>query len=137
MDWATGIQTFGISGLVQVAVLACAYYYIFLFFRGTRGAQVLVGLALCVVILIGLTNLFSLDVLGWILRRFTVVLGVAQFNFLTGAPGRLETPVRYGFVRTGCRRGRVFSCGLPRRPGKSRPCRARNAHPDGFSLPEN
>jgi len=65
-----GIQSFGISGFVQVAVLAFVFYYVFLFFRGTRGAQVLVGLVLLLVILIGLTQVFNLDALTWMLRRF-------------------------------------------------------------------
>lgn len=62
---------------MQVAVLACAYYYIFLFFRGTRGAQVVVGLVLLLAILIGLTQVFSLDALNWILRRASFFLGAA------------------------------------------------------------
>jgi len=71
------IQSFGVNGLVQVIILWVVFYYIFLFFRGTRGAQVLVGLALLLFMLIGLTQIFSLDTLTWILRRFSVVLGVA------------------------------------------------------------
>lgn len=63
--------------LLQVIVLAAAYYYVFLFFRGTRGAQVLVGFVLVLVFLIGLTQLFDLEVLNWILRNFFVFLGVA------------------------------------------------------------
>ena len=66
-----------ISVVVQVAVLACGYYYIFLFFRGTRGAQVLVGLTVVIAVLIGLTNVFSLDALNWILGRFSVYLAIA------------------------------------------------------------
>ncbi|MBM4142888.1 MAG: TIGR00159 family protein [Lentisphaerae bacterium] len=62
---------------VQVAVLACAFYYVFVFFRGTRGAQVLVGLVLSVVLMIGLTHVFDLDALNWILRQFSVFLVVA------------------------------------------------------------
>jgi len=38
---------------------------------------VLVGLALLLVVLIGLTQIFSLDALNWILRRFSVYLAVA------------------------------------------------------------
>jgi len=63
--------------LLQVIVLAAAFYYVFLFFRGTRGAQVLVGFVLVLVFLIGLTQLFDLEVLNWILRNFFVFLGVA------------------------------------------------------------
>lgn len=71
------LAAFGLSGLLQVAVLACAYYYIFLFTRGTRGAQILAGLMVIVFALMALTQAFNLDVLGWILRRFTVFLGIA------------------------------------------------------------
>jgi diadenylate cyclase len=58
-------------------VLAVAYYYVFLFFRGTRGAQVVVGLVILVAVLIGLTQLFNLDALNWILQRLSVFLGAA------------------------------------------------------------
>jgi diadenylate cyclase len=63
--------------LVQVAVLGLAYYYIFAFLRGTRGAQVLVGLVMALVVLLGVTYLFKLDTLNWILRQFSVFLGMA------------------------------------------------------------
>lgn len=71
------IQSIGPGGLFQILVLAAGYYYIFLFLRGTRGAQVLVGLAFLLAILIGLTQLFSLDALNWILRRISVFFGLA------------------------------------------------------------
>jgi diadenylate cyclase len=66
-----------LSALVQILFLTCVYYYIFLFFRGTRGAQVLIGFVLVLAILIGLTQIFSLDALNWILSRFSVFLGIA------------------------------------------------------------
>jgi len=66
-----------ISTLIQVSVLACVFYYIFLFFRGTRGAQVLAGLGFFLAILIVLTQIFNLDALNWILRNLSVFLGVA------------------------------------------------------------
>jgi len=62
---------------IQIAVLAVVYYYIMLFFRGTRGAQVLVGLGLLLAVMIGLTQILSLDALNWLLRRFSVYLAVA------------------------------------------------------------
>ena len=71
------IQSFGIDGLVQVAVLWLGFYYLFIFFRGTRGAQVLAGLALLLAILIGLTQLFRLDALNWLLRNLSVYIAVA------------------------------------------------------------
>jgi diadenylate cyclase len=66
-----------LSAVVQVLVLACAFYYVFVFFSGTRGAQVLVGFGLVLAALIGLTQIFNLDALNWILRRVLLFLGVA------------------------------------------------------------
>ena len=65
------------STMIQIAVLAGVFYYIFLFFRGTRGAQVLVGLGFLLAILIGLTQLLNLDALSWMLRNLSVFFGVA------------------------------------------------------------
>ena len=65
------------SIILQIAVLAIVYCYIFLFFRGTRGAQVLVGLGLLLAVLIGVTQIFDLSALNWLLRRFSVYLAVA------------------------------------------------------------
>jgi len=65
------------SMIFQILVLAFAFYYIFIFFRGTRGAQVLVGLVVVMVVLIGLTQVFNFDALNYILRRFTVYLSIA------------------------------------------------------------
>jgi diadenylate cyclase len=63
--------------LVQVAVLSCGFYLVFLFVRGTRGAQVLLGLAVLILTLIGLARVFSLDELNWLLSRFSVYLTLA------------------------------------------------------------
>lgn len=68
---------FALNDLVQVIALWIVFYYIFLFFKGTRGAQVLVGLILSLLTLLLLTRWFNLDVLTWILQRFYVALGVA------------------------------------------------------------
>ncbi|MDA0577862.1 MAG: diadenylate cyclase CdaA [Verrucomicrobia bacterium] len=63
--------------LLQIAVLAIGYYYVFLFIHGTRGAQVLVGFALMLAVVIGLTSVFNLDALNWLLRRLLVFMGLA------------------------------------------------------------
>ncbi len=76
-EWIEKIESFGFGSLFQVVVLTCMFYYIFLFFRGTRGAQVLVGLALLLVILIGSTRLLQWAELNWLLRRFSVGLALA------------------------------------------------------------
>ncbi len=72
----SGLQI-GLEDAFQILAMAWAYYYVFLFFRGTRGAQVLVGLALVLVILTGLTQVFSLNELNWVLRKISVFLGLA------------------------------------------------------------
>ena len=64
-----------ISIILQIAMLAIMYYYIFLFFRGTRGAQVLVGLGLLLAVLIGITQVFNLDAVNTALEAFPRLLG--------------------------------------------------------------
>jgi diadenylate cyclase len=67
----------GFGGIFQILVLAILFYYTFLFFRGTRAVQVLVGLVLLLVVMIVLTQLFNLEALTWLLRRFFVYLAIA------------------------------------------------------------
>jgi diadenylate cyclase len=74
--WSS-LEAFGVNGLIQVLVLACTYYYLFLFFQGTRGAQVVVGFVVALAILVGLTQAFNLEALNWILRRISVFMGAA------------------------------------------------------------
>jgi diadenylate cyclase len=77
MTFLDRIQMPGITGLIEILVLAVLLYYIFLFFQGSRGAQVLSGLMMAFVGLLFLTNALSLDILNWLLQRFTVYLAVA------------------------------------------------------------
>jgi len=71
------ILSIGLGGLFEILVLSCIFYYIFLFLHGTRGAQVLVGLALLLVILLGVTNILNLMELNWLLRRVSVYISIA------------------------------------------------------------
>ncbi|MCO5068501.1 MAG: diadenylate cyclase CdaA [Kiritimatiellae bacterium] len=71
------IEIPGINGVLEIAVLAVAIYYILSLFRGTRGAQVLSGLAILYAALLSLTYFFEFDALHWLLQRFTVYLSVA------------------------------------------------------------
>lgn len=66
-----------VGTFVEILVLTCVFYYIFLFFRGTRSAQVLTGLVLVIMAFIGLTSWFNLDQLNWLLRNVSVYLAVA------------------------------------------------------------
>jgi diadenylate cyclase len=65
------------KGVFELLLMAVAFYYIMLFFYGTRGAQVLSGLVVLVAVMLILTYLFRLDTLTWILQRFSVYLAVA------------------------------------------------------------
>jgi diadenylate cyclase len=74
MAWVSQLT---LGTFVEVLVLTCVFYYIFLFFRGTRSAQVLTGLVLVIMAFIGLTSWFNLDQLNWLLRYVSVYLAVA------------------------------------------------------------
>ncbi len=67
----------GPRGVLEIVVLACMFYYVILFFRGTRGAQVLSGFVLTLIFLMLLTQLFHLEALNWLLKRFSVYLALS------------------------------------------------------------
>jgi diadenylate cyclase len=61
----------------EIILLAVGIYYGFLYFRGTRGAKVLTGLAIVFLTLTLISQLLNLVVIGWIVRSFSVFLAVA------------------------------------------------------------
>jgi diadenylate cyclase len=61
----------------EVLLLAGAIYYFLLLFRGTRGAAVLSGFIITLLVVAGVTQLFQLDVLNWILSRFLALIAIA------------------------------------------------------------
>ena len=67
----------GVGGLLEILVLAVLFYYAILFFRGTRGAQVLLGFVTAMIAMLILTRIFHLDTLNWLLQQFSVYLVVA------------------------------------------------------------
>lgn len=67
----------GVTGLLEIVILAAAFYAIIQFFRGTRGAQVLTGLVVVLLLLTVLTRLVHMEALYWLLQRFSVYLAVA------------------------------------------------------------
>src|ERR671936_1517204 len=67
----------GWRSLVEVLLLWVAIYYGYLYFRGTRGAKVLTGLAIVFLTLTLISTLLNLVVIGWIVRSFSVFLAVA------------------------------------------------------------
>lgn len=77
MTFISRISAIEVGGVFQVAVLACVFYYIFLFFRGTRGAQVLTGLVVLLLVLLGSTYLLQWTELNWLARKLSVGLLLA------------------------------------------------------------
>ena len=80
-----------VRDFVQIGILAVFLYYAFRLVRGTRSAQMMLGLIVVVLTLIGLTIVFNLDVLSWLLGTFSVYLVVCMVGGGTrfgSAPGR-------------------------------------------------
>src|SRR5258708_21151013 len=67
----------GRRSLVEILLLWEAIYYGYLYFRGTRGAKVLTGLAIVFLTLTLISTLLNLVVIGWIVRSFSVFLAIA------------------------------------------------------------
>jgi diadenylate cyclase len=63
--------------LFEIVLLSVVIYYGYLYFRGTRGAKVLTGLAIVFLTLTLISTLLNLVVIGWIVRSFSVFLAVA------------------------------------------------------------
>ncbi|NKB22932.1 MAG: TIGR00159 family protein [Kiritimatiellae bacterium] len=71
------IRAIEFSALLEIFALAILFYYLILFFKGTRGAAVLTGFMLVFIVLLILTQIFRLDTLNWILQRFSGFLVIA------------------------------------------------------------
>jgi diadenylate cyclase len=65
------------NAAIEIVLLAGAIYYGYLFFRGTRGAKVLTGLAILFILLTLISQLLNLTVIGWLLRSLTAFLAIA------------------------------------------------------------
>ena len=61
----------------EILLLTVVIYYGYLYFRGTRGAKVLTGLAIVFLTLTLISTLLNLVVIGWIVRSFSVFLAIA------------------------------------------------------------
>jgi diadenylate cyclase len=57
---------------VEIFIIAVMLYYGYRFFRATRGARILTGLLVLLLGLTLLTELLELEVISWILQRFSV-----------------------------------------------------------------
>src|SRR6187399_2508409 len=61
----------------EIVLLTVVVYYGYLYFRGTRVAKVLTGLAIVFLALTLISTLLKLAVIGWIIRSFSVFLAIA------------------------------------------------------------
>jgi diadenylate cyclase len=66
-----------INGIIEILCLAVAFYYVFYFLQGTRGAPMMAGLIMIFMILSAATRFFRLEALTWLLERLLVYLAVA------------------------------------------------------------
>lgn len=62
---------------VEIVLLSVVIYYGYLYFRGTRGAKVLTGLAIVFLTLTLISQLLNLVVISFIIRSFSVFIAVA------------------------------------------------------------
>ena len=62
---------------IEIVLLTAVIYYFLLLFRGTRGAAVFSGLVIALLVITGLTHIFELDVMNWILSRVLGFLAIA------------------------------------------------------------
>jgi diadenylate cyclase len=62
---------------IEILILSVALYYIYKYLTGTRGARILIGLALIVITLTLISQLLNLVVIGWLLRSFSLFFIIA------------------------------------------------------------
>jgi diadenylate cyclase len=62
---------------IEIFILAFGVYQIFRAFRSTRGARILVGLISILIFLTLISQLFSFQVIGWIITRAAAALALA------------------------------------------------------------
>lgn len=62
---------------IEILILAAGVYQIFRAFKATRGARILVGLASILIFLTLISQLFSFQVIGWIITRAAAALALA------------------------------------------------------------
>lgn len=62
---------------VEILILAALAYQGYLFFRATRGARILTGLLVLLLSLTLISQLLELEVINWLIQRFSVFLAIA------------------------------------------------------------
>jgi diadenylate cyclase len=77
MNWLHSIEYPGATGLVEILILAVIFYFLVKFFRGTRGAAILTGLAILFTFLMMITKFTNLLIINWLLQKIMVYLALA------------------------------------------------------------
>jgi diadenylate cyclase len=77
MNWLHSIEYPGLTGLVEILILAAVFYFLVKFFRGTRGAAILTGLAILFAFLMVITKFTNLLILNWLLQKLMIYLALA------------------------------------------------------------
>lgn len=62
---------------VEILILTVVLYYVYTYLRGTRGARILIGLAVIFITVTLISQLLNLVVIGFLLRSFSVFLAIA------------------------------------------------------------
>ena len=65
------------NSIIEILLMATGLYYTYLYFKGTRGARVLTGLALFMVTLMVLSVVLDLVVIKYLIKTYSVFLVVA------------------------------------------------------------
>jgi diadenylate cyclase len=77
MNWLHSIEYPGKTGMVEILILGVVFYFLVKFFRGTRGAAILTGLAILFTFLMVITKFTNLLILNWLLQKLMVYLALA------------------------------------------------------------
>jgi diadenylate cyclase len=76
MDFFTTFSADPWRAAIEIAILAIAIYYGYMYLRGTRGARVLTGFALVFLTLILVSQLLQLTVIAWLIKSLTAFLAI-------------------------------------------------------------
>lgn len=77
MEWLQRIEHPGVTGTIEILILATVFYFLVKFFRGTRGAAILSGLAILFTFLMITTKFTNLLTLNWLLQKVMIYLALA------------------------------------------------------------
>ncbi|QHI68630.1 diadenylate cyclase CdaA [Tichowtungia aerotolerans] len=79
MNWLNGIENPGVTGWIEILILAIIFYSLLKLFRGTRGSAVFTGLMILLAGLILVTELSNLTTLSWLLQK---LVGFSTFALI-------------------------------------------------------